>query len=97
MSAYISLFNMTDQGIRTAKDTAKQVQAMRQAAEAAGGGVIGIWWTLGQYDGFVIFEAPDDEKAAQLLLRSALQGTARSMTLRAFSEDEWQRIVQGLS
>ncbi len=96
MSAYISLFNVTDQGIRNAKDTMKRMQAMRQAMESAGARVIGAWWTLGQYDGFVIFEAPDDLTAARLLVLSGMQGDTRSMTMRCFSEEETQAIMQGL-
>lgn len=96
MSAYITLFNWTDQGIRNAKETVNRAKAVRQAIEAAGGRLIGIWWTLGQYDGVLIFEAPDDEAATRLLLATGMQGNVRTVTLRCFSEEEMARIVQGL-
>jgi len=96
MSAYVTLFNFTDQGVRTAKDTNKRIRAIAQLMESAGGRLIGAWWLLGAYDGVVIFEAPDDETATRLLLSIGMQGNARTTTMRAFSEDEMQRIVQGL-
>jgi uncharacterized protein with GYD domain len=97
MPAYISLFNWTEQGLQNVKDTAQQVQAGRQGLEAAGGRLIGIWWTIGAYDGVMIFEAPDDETATGLLLTLGMQGNARTTTLRAFGEEEFERIVQGLT
>jgi uncharacterized protein with GYD domain len=96
MPAYVSLFNFTDQGIRTVKDTVKRAQAARQAAEAAGGRVIGIWWLMGQYDGILIAEAPDEASATRLLLAAGMLGNNRTTTLRAFSEDEMAKIVGGL-
>ena len=96
MSAYITLINWTEQGVRTAKETVNRARAVREAAQAAGGRMIGIWWTLGQYDAVVIMELPDDETATRLLLASAMQGNVRTATMRAFSEEEMERIVQGL-
>ena len=97
MAAYISLVNFTEQGIRDVKDTVQRARAAKQAWQAAGGRWIGVWWTLGPYDLVLVFEAPDDETASRLLLTVAMQGNVRTMTLRAFGEDEMERIVQGLS
>jgi uncharacterized protein with GYD domain len=45
----------------------------------------------------VVFEAPDDEAATRFLLGAyGMPGNVRTMTMRAFSEDEMARIVQGL-
>jgi len=96
MSAYISLVNFTEQGVRNVKDTVNRARAARQAAEAAGGRFIGVWWTVGQYDVVIISEAPDDETATRLVLAAGMQGNIRTMTMRAFSEEEMERIVQGL-
>jgi uncharacterized protein with GYD domain len=96
MTAYIILVNFTDQGIRNAKDTVKRARAVEEALKAAGGRKIGIWWTMGQYDMVFIAEGPDDETAMRLLLSVAMQGNTRSTTLKAFSEDEMERIVAGL-
>jgi uncharacterized protein with GYD domain len=96
MVAYISLINWTEQGVKGAKDTVKRAQAAKQAASAMGGRFIGIWWTLGAYDMVAVIEAPDEDSATRLLINIAGQGNIRTMTMRAFSEDEMGRIVQGL-
>ncbi len=96
MSAYITLINFTEQGIKSVKDTVNRAKAARQAAEAAGGRFVGVWWTLGQYDAVFISIAPDDDSAMRLLLAAGMQGNVRTTTMRAFSEEEMERIVQGL-
>ncbi len=96
MASFVTLINWTDQGARNAKGTVDRAQAFRQAAEAAGGRLIGIWWTLGAYDAVGILEAPDDETATRLLVATGMLGNVRTQTLRAFSEEEMARIVAGL-
>jgi uncharacterized protein with GYD domain len=96
MPAYVTLFNWTEQGIRDIKETANRANAGRAAWEAAGGRFIGIWWTLGQYDGVIIHEAPDVETVTRLLMSTGMQGNIRTTTLRAFGEEEIQSILEGL-
>ena len=97
MPAYVSLFNFTEQGVKGIKGTVERTQMVKKAAEAAGGRVIGVWWLMGQYDGILISEAPDEETAARQILASGMQGNTRSVTMRAFSEDEMTKIVGGLA
>lgn len=97
MQAYISMFNWTEQGVRNAKDTVNRARAAAQVWQAAGGRLVGIWWTQGQYDGFFITEAPDDATQTRLLIEMGRAGNIRTTTLRAFSEEEMGHIVQGLS
>ena len=97
MPAYISLINFTEQGVKDAKNTVNRLKAVEKAIQAAGGRKIGAWWTLGSYDMVFISEGPDDETATRLLLQIGMQGNVRTTTLRAFSEDEMERIVAGLS
>lgn len=96
MPAYLTLFKWTEQGIENVKDTAKRAQAVREAWEAAGGRFIGIWWTLGEYDGFVVHEAPDDATATRLLMKTGMTGNVRTTTMRAFGEDEIESVLAGL-
>ena len=96
MPAYISLFNLTEQGIKTVKDTVKRAQAVKKQAEAVGGRVIGVWWLMGQYDGVIIFEAPDEDTAMRQLVASGMAGNNHTVTMRAFSEDEMSKIIGGL-
>jgi uncharacterized protein with GYD domain len=96
MPAYISLFNFTEQGFKTVKETVKRAEAVRQQAQAAGGRVIGVWWLMGQYDGVIIFESPDEDTAVRMLIANGMAGNNRSTTLRAYSEEEMARILGGL-
>ena len=96
MPAYLTLFNWTEQGFKNVKDTAKRAQAAREAWEAAGGRFIGVWWTFGQYDGFVVHEAPDDATANRLLVSTGMKGDIRTTTLRAFGEEEIEGILENL-
>ena len=96
MPAFVILNKFTEQGVRGVKDTVKRGQAIRQAIEAAGGRLIGIWWTQGQYDTVSIVEVPDEETGMTLLLSTGMQGNLRTETLRAFNEEEMARIVQRL-
>jgi uncharacterized protein with GYD domain len=96
MQTYISLTNFTDQGIKNVKGTVERAQAVKKAAEAAGGRVIGVWWTIGQYDLVLIAEMQSDEAMARLLMQTGMLGNVRTMSMRAFSEEEESRIVKGL-
>lgn len=96
MPAYAVLINFTDQGIRNVKGSVQRAKAAAKVAESAGGRFIGIWWTLGQYDAVAIIEAPDDETITQALLATGMQGNVRTTTMRAFSEEEMEAILQRL-
>ena len=52
-----------------------------------------MYWTLGEYDQVCIFEAPDDETAASVLLAAGMLGNIRSQTMRAFTAAEMDGIL----
>ena len=93
MATYILLLNFTDQGIRNVKDTAKRAESFRSVVKKAGGKVKEVYWTLGQYDGALIFEAPDEVTATALGLNLGSLGSVRTQTLRAFSAEEIGRVL----
>ena len=96
MPQYISLINYTEQGLKDMKNIPDRVAAARQAMQAAGGKLLSYHLTLGQYDGVVISEFPDDESATSLVLAIAAQGNIRTTTLKAFTEEEATRIVRNI-
>jgi uncharacterized protein with GYD domain len=96
MPVYISLINLTDQGIRTIKDDPGRVKAATHLAQSEGVRIIGEWWAMGQYDAVMIAEAPDDETMNRFLLGAGRQGNVRTVTLRAFSQNEIIEIIQQL-
>lgn len=96
MPVYISLINLTDQGIRTIKDDPNRVKSAARIAEREGIKVLAEWWTMGPYDAVMIAEAPGDETINRFLLGAGRQGNIRTLTLRAFTPEEIGRIIQKL-
>jgi len=50
----------------------------------------------GQYDIVTITEAPNDEAVAKVALATASKGSLKTETLRAFTEDEYWKIIAAL-
>lgn len=96
MPTYAILGRLTDQGIRNIKHSVAQFPQLRTQIEQAGGRLLAGYWTLGAYDGILIVESPDEDTAMAMLLASGMQGDWRTETLRAFDQQEMQRIVQKL-
>jgi uncharacterized protein with GYD domain len=96
MPTYITLARWTDQGIRNVKDTVTRTEQVRAAAEKAGGQLIGVWWTQGAYDVVSVSQWPDDESASVASLALGMGGNARTETMRAYTQEEMQRIIQRL-
>ncbi len=96
MATYISLVNLTEQGIREAKNAPERLQTFDTALKEAGGKLIGFYLVMGQFDYIVITEAPDDQTAARLILGTIAQGSMRTQTLRAFPREEFESIAMGL-
>jgi uncharacterized protein with GYD domain len=61
-----------------------------------GGDLKQVFLTMGQYDLVVIAEAPNDETVAKFILAVSSLGNVSSQTMRAFTEDEFRKIVAGL-
>ncbi|SFC72845.1 GYD domain-containing protein [Halobiforma haloterrestris] len=55
-----------------------------------------FYLTFGEYDAVAVIEAPDDETAAQLVLTVSRAGAISSETLKAFPEDEYREVIEGL-
>jgi uncharacterized protein with GYD domain len=94
---YISLMNWTSPGIGGLPAWRERVDEGEREIEDAGGKLIAVYVTLGRYDVVEIFEAPDDETAAEILLRLArFSGAEHTETLRGFTRDEAENIVKRL-
>ncbi len=94
MPRYVVLYNFTDQGLKSIKDTVSRAAEVRKANESRGFKVIGTYWTQGQYDIVSIVEAPDEESMLAGLFNIAETGNVHSTTLRAFDDSE---MVSALS
>lgn len=96
MATYIMLFRYTQQGIENIKQGSARVDAAKKAARAMGAKVKEFYSVMGQYDTVFVLEAPDDETVAKLALAIGSQGNVRTETLRAFTEEEYRKIIAAL-
>lgn len=96
MPTYIALLNWTNQGITNVKDSAKRLDAGRETFAKAGLKLKDAYLTMGRHDLVCVIEAPDDESYAKAVLGLGAQGNVSTETLKAFTEDEYRRIVGSL-
>jgi len=96
MPTYIGLYTWTDQGVKNVKDTVRRVEEARAAFEQRGARLIAAYWTQGRYDLVSIAEFPDEETASASALALGMAGNVHTETMRAFSAEEMQRIIQKL-
>lgn len=96
MQTYIILLRFTQQGIGDIKESPNRLDAAKQAFRAMGAELKQWYLVTGQYDAVVIGEAPDDETVMKLALSIGSRGAIRTETLRAFTEDEYRKIIASL-
>ena len=96
MPTYITLARWTQQGIEKVKESPARLKAFKQLVKSAGGEVKGFYMVTGQYDMVIVTEAPNDEAVATITLATASKGGVKTETLRAFTEDEYRKIVAAL-
>jgi uncharacterized protein with GYD domain len=93
MPTFITTIEFTEQGARAVQDTCKRAAAFKAAAKKMGVKVSGVYWTLGAFDGVIVFDAPDEATATALMLHVGLQGNVRTQTARAFDTTEMEKIL----
>jgi uncharacterized protein with GYD domain len=93
MATFVVLFNWTDQGIKSFKDSPLRVDAAKQAFADLGVEIRDLYWTLGAYDLVGVIEAPDDEAMIAAMLRLSSAGNVRTTTMRAFGRGEFEGVV----
>lgn len=96
MATFISLLKFTDKGMATIKDSPNRLDNAKKGWQAAGGNIKAFYLTTGQYDAVVISEAPDDATVARLALQTGAAGAVKTETFRAFTEDEYRKIIAAL-
>jgi uncharacterized protein with GYD domain len=93
MPRYIILMNLTEQGAQNIKEAPARIEEAAKALEAAGGKMIDFYAVLGQYDYVVIADVPSDEAGLLQLLGIAARGNVSTVTLRAFTKEEYTAAV----
>jgi uncharacterized protein with GYD domain len=90
MPLYMKQFAYTSEAWATLADNPEdRSAAVRELLEALGGRLIGWYLSFGEYDGMVIYEAPDDATAGSVVLAAAKHGHLRATkTTPLFTSEE---------
>jgi uncharacterized protein with GYD domain len=96
MPRYIQLINWTNEGVKAVKHSPERLDAARELVKKAGGTLGDFYLTMGRFDMVAISDAPDDASVARATLTLAEGGAIRTETLRAFTEEEYRKIIASL-
>jgi uncharacterized protein with GYD domain len=68
----------------------------REIIESVGGTLQGFWYAFGQYDGYTLWEAPDNVKMASVALALASRGAIKSQdTVVLLTVEETLEALRG--
>jgi uncharacterized protein with GYD domain len=93
MPIYITLAKYTGEGVKAVKDTKKYNQQGVEKVEKLGAKILGQYATMGEYDAVFIAEFPSDEAAVAASLTVSSDGYIRTTTMRAFTMEEFGKII----
>ena len=96
MPHYIVMIKLTEKGMQNLKQAwTKGRQQVKAQVQKMGGKMTG-YMTFGRYDFVEFLELPDDKAAARFALMAGATGDVSTVTLKAFSEEEVDKMVQEL-
>jgi len=93
MPTFMCFLNWTDQGAKNAKDASKRYQSTRSMAEKLGGKLLSAYVTTGHYDVVLTVDMPNGEAIAKFASAISGSGDARTTTVRAYTPDEFSKLV----
>jgi uncharacterized protein with GYD domain len=97
MATFVTLITFTPQGAEAIEHTVDRAAAFEKMAAQHGGKIRDLFWTLGGYDGAIIFDAPDAESATAIELSLVRKGNVRTKTLQAFDRSQMLAILGKVS
>jgi uncharacterized protein with GYD domain len=93
MATFVTTLNFTSKDFEVIKESPRHAAAFKSAAKKLGIKVLGQYWTLGAFDGLLVYDAPDEETAAAAMLHLSSLGNVRTTTSRAFSAGEFESLL----
>jgi uncharacterized protein with GYD domain len=96
MPTYVSLCRWTTLGAQKIKESPTRLDAAKKAFAAEGVKIVNFYMTAGAHDMVIVSEAPSDEIMAKSMLTAISQGGITTQTSRAFTEDEYRKIIGSL-
>ena len=96
MPLYMTQFAYTTEAWAALVDSPEDRSApVRELVEAMGGRLIGWYLSMGEYDGLLIYEAPDGASAGAAVLRAGSRGHLRATkTTPLFGAEEALEIMR---
>jgi uncharacterized protein with GYD domain len=79
------------------KDSAKRLDLGKKKLKDMGGEIKAVYLTTGAFDMVAVLEVPNDATLAAYALWLGSQGNLRTQTVKAFTEDEYRRIIGELN
>jgi uncharacterized protein with GYD domain len=96
MATYIAFLRYTQKAREAIKESPARREAAKKLFASAGATLKHVYITMGRYDAVAIAEAPDDATMARMALAGASQGFIQTETMRAFTEEEADKIIASL-
>jgi uncharacterized protein with GYD domain len=93
MPTFLTLITETSAGETSIRDSVGRAETFRDEAKSFGVTVKELRWTMGAYDGFVLFDAPDGDTACALLHHLTSRGSVKTQTMQTFSAEEMGSIL----
>ena len=100
MATFIALLNLPNSDAAEPGSLAHKLEEgvpeTRKVLEAHGGKLVGIYLTMGQYDGVAIMEFPNTVACAQAMMAFRERFGGGTQTMEAFPEAQWAELAQGI-
>ena len=93
---FVCSLSFTDQGVRAIKDGPNRAKAARELATKLGVDIKQAYLTSGQDDLLLIVEASKGDNVAKFALALASRGNVRTRTARAWTEQEYGKLISEL-
>ena len=96
MPTFMLSLNWTDQGIRGVKEAPARSQAAKELAKKLGVDIKQVYLTSGEHDLVIFVDAPSGDNVAKFALAISSLGNVRTRTARAWSADEYRKLISEL-
>jgi uncharacterized protein with GYD domain len=95
METYMTQFSYTSEAwAALAKNPEDRGAAVKALIEKLGGRLLNIYYSMGDYDGFIIYEAPDSATAATAIIAATTPGHLKATkTTQIFTMEETLKMA----
>ena len=95
MPLFIILGKLTDTAIRKMREARDRDEKAEKIIQAAGGKLIGHYYTIGRYDFIAIVEMPSPEVLAKAIIDVGKWGTVTTETMTALLPEQMYELSEG--